>query len=595
LYHYAKANGPPDLADMLYETYLINKFGPSETGKLKLKPTENNKEALRCVLENRTGDYPEYSRIIDNYNYINGYITAERFDLIRKGMDKLIFVEISLERGKDNPQRIFESLNSTGLDLSQADLIRNYILMGLTREEQEKIYTDHWAVIEKNAKDDNLNESRVSDFVRDYLTSLKNVIPKKESVYLTFQKQYPEVGIDKLKDFLPHMTDFSKYYGKLLNPLREADPVIAKHIGYIRQLKVEVAYPFLMPVYADYSNGIIDKKTFIAVLELVQSYVWRRFIVGLPSHALNKVFMGLYNKIENHTNYLYFVQKALLERRGNQRFPEDKEIEEELKIRDVYNVSPKSRTDYFLERLENYNNREPVLLNDDITVEHIFPRNPDSDWKDELSDQEYNDIHANYLHTIGNLTLSGNNGALSNKAFIKKRDMNVDDGRQGYRYSRMVWLNEDLKEAERWNKIAIEMRTARLTKRFLLVWERPNINVDDTTENAEINIFEAEDPTGRELENVLFFDQKFSVTTAAGLYELVVKELFERHPEFFVNAPQKIKLEQNPPPEGSYGKYKKLNDTYSFKIHGSSRDLFGMIKKLLKEFDYEDELIIKFA
>src|SRR5699024_10873637 len=172
---------------------------------------------------------------------------------------------------------------------------------------------------------------------------------------------------------------------------------------------------------------------------LVQSFTWRRFIVGLPTNALNKIFMNLYDKVELD-NYLYSIERSLMQKTGTQRFPRDSEVIEAFQIKDVYNVNSKNRT-YLLERIENFENKEPVIIenNPDITIEHIFPQNPDPKWKIKLGAEEYNYIKENYLNTIGNLTLSGNNGKLGNKPFKQKRDL--DKAR--YKASRL-WLNKHL-------------------------------------------------------------------------------------------------------------------------------------------------------
>lgn len=178
---------------------MINEFAQEEE-KLKLKPTENNREALRYILNSPEGEeFKSYSKIIENFDYFRSAINEENCDFIQRGLSKLIFVDIALDRQKDNPQRIFESLNSTGLELSQADLIRNYILMGLVRTNQEKIYNTYWEVIEKNAKDETLNKTRVSEFIRDFLTLKNNEIPNKEDVYSKFKGKYPSPEINELE------------------------------------------------------------------------------------------------------------------------------------------------------------------------------------------------------------------------------------------------------------------------------------------------------------------------------------------------------------------------------------------------------------
>lgn len=597
LYRLAQQLENPTLVSRIHKTYLINEFAP-EAEKLKLKPTDNNKEALRHILNSSEGEeFNGYSRIIENFNFFKTHINKENFDTVLRGLNKLIFVDIALDRQKDNPQRIFESLNSTGLELSQADLIRNYILMGLSRTNQEKIYKSYWEVIEKNAKDEILNKSRVSDFIRDYLTLINKEIPNKGEVYVKFKSQYPTTTIDELENVLADLKSLVKYYNKLINPKNEIDKDIRTQLEYINRLEINVAFPFLMKVYEDYSNSIIDKPTFISVLNLVQSYTWRRFILGLPTNALNKIFMGLYyHKDFKKEDYLSSIQKILLKLSRVQRFPRNAEVINALKEKDVYNIKPKNRI-YLLERLENFNNIEHVVIegNSDITIEHIFPQNPDPKWKIELGQEEYNFIKENYLNTIGNLTLSGNNGKLGNKPFIEKRDMNIDGKEQGYKFSRL-WLNRDLKEKEKWNKEEIEKRANEISERFMKIWEMPEIEIEQESDNDEVNIFDAEDPKHKKLEYAIFFDQRLEVNQVAKLYIEVFKQLFDLQPETFFTSDigHKISLSKNPT-EDCLRQALPLNDTYFIEGNIDNIGKFDRIKQALTVFGFEDELIIKYA
>jgi len=596
LYRLAKQMNNKMLVSEIFETYLTNKFAP-ESEKLKLKPTENNKEALRFILNSDENDEFSggYSRIIDNYNYFKSRINEDNYETILNGLSKLVFVDIALDRTKDNPQRIFESLNSTGLDLSQADLIRNYILMGLKQQEQNNIYKDYWEVIEQNAKDEMTNTSMVSDFIRDFLTLKNKEIPNKKDVYFKFKQKYPTTTVEELEIVLLELKSLVKFYNKLLNPQKESDVEIRKQLKYINQLEINVAYPFLMKVYEDYSNQIIDKQMFIAVLELIQSFAWRRFIVSLPTNALNKIFMGLYEKVDKD-NYLYSLQLSLLQRTGAARFPKNTEVTNSLKEKDVYNIKSKNRI-YLLERLENFQNTEPVVIesNEKITIEHIFPQNPDPKWKFELGEEEYIFIKENYLNTIGNITLSGNNGKLSNKSFIEKREMNIDGGEQGYKFSRL-WLNRDLKEKEVWNKIEIENRTKAITERFLKIWQYPDIQVDNNEDSDEINIFEAEDP-GKKIEYYVLFGQRTVVSSAKDFYISVFKQLFELSPELFFTTTlrERIFTLNNINKERLNRDYEKLNDTYYLYINIVNSTKIDRIKEVLTILGCEEELAIKYA
>lgn len=565
LYNFARLTNREEMVEEIKETYLINKFS-SEDDKLKLKLTENNDKALKFLLRNSNQEtFDDYSNIIANFNYFKTLVNDDNFEAVWNGLSKLMFVEVALDKNKDDPQRIFESLNSTGLELTQADLIRNYILMDLERKYQNEIYENYWQIIEKNATDLKTNSSKVSDFIRDYLTLENKTIPNKGKVYQEFKNKYTNMSLTQWQDALEKIKSLVLHYNKLINPKNEKDKDIQKQLNYIDRLEINVAFPFLMKVYDDYNQNVIDKNTFINVLELVQSYVWRRFITGLPTNSLNKTFMSLYEKVEK-ANYLESLQRTLLAKSGGQKFPRDGEIKEALKSKNVYNINSRNRT-YFLERLENYNNKEPVIIegNSDITVEHIFPQNPDPKWKQDLDNEEYKYIKNNLLNTIANLTLSGNNGQLSNKSFIDKRDLLE----YGYKDSRL-WLNRYLAELNFWNK--------------------------DNLESVEINIFDADDPTGKKLDYAIFLGKKIEEKELVKVYLEVMKQLFDFDPMLFSSSElaNKVKLTRKTA-EGTLRQSLSLNDDYYIEGNFSNKAKFEILKLALTIFGFDDDLIIKYS
>lgn len=591
IYKLAKELGNDLLVNRINKTYLINEFAP-EAEKLKLKPTDNNDNALRFILNSENGDeFKGYSRIVENFNYFKSVITEDNYELVLKGLSKLIFVDIALDRQKDNPQRIFESLNSTGLELSEADLIRNYILMGLPRKSQNRIYKQYWDYIENLAKDEKTNQSRVSDFFRDFLTLKNKEIPNKNKVYQTFKKKYPTTTEDELEIILTELKSLVRFYNKILNPNNEQNKDIQLQLNYIKRLEINVSYPFLVKVYEDFDNKIIDKNSFIAILELIQSFAWRRFILGFGTESRNKIFMSLYDKVDTE-NYLYSVQKAMLKLSGNSRFPRNTEVINALKEKDVYNIKSKNRI-YFLERLENFENTEYVQIegNTDITIEHIFPQNPDPKWKIQLGNDEYKLIKDNYLNTIANLTLSGNNGKLSNKPFEEKRDLPDF----GYKESRL-WLNKYLSIAEKWDKSEIERRFDIIAERFLKIWQIPDINIAEENETDEVNIFDADDPKFKKLEYAIFFNQKLETNQISKLYTEVMKQLFELQPETFFTSEigSKIGLTNNPI-ESNTRQAQAISETYYIESNLDNISKFERIKLALSIFSFEDELFIKYA
>ncbi len=592
IYHLAIEMKDDDLKSEIYETYLVNKF-VSESEKSKLRPTLDNLSAINYLLRaHSTEEFNKYSKIIDNFDYFRNRISEQNYKTVLEGLSKLMVVEISLDRQKDNPQRIFESLNSTGLELSQADLIRNYILMGLDREDQNNIYINYWKIIEELAREDESNTSKVSDFIRDYLTLVNKNIPNKSKVYQEFKTRFPTSNIADLEVLLSPIKSLANFYNKLINPKNEKDVEIRRQLEYIDQLEIKVAYPFLIKVYEDYSNQIIPKDDFLQVLSFIQSYVWRRFVVGLPTNALNKVFMTLYEKVDEN-NYLESIQRHIARRKGSHRMPQNIELIESLKHKDFYNIKSKNRL-YLLSRLENFNNSEIVKIegNSDITIEHIFPQTPSQDWKLELSESEVREIKEEYLHTLANLTLSGNNGSLGNKAFISKRDL----PEKGYKDSRL-WLNKYLSEIEVWNKDALEDRFKVLAEKCLKVWSYPDIDIGEYDESLEeVSIFEAENPTHKKLEYAVLFGQKLNVKTVAGLYIDVFKHLFEQSPEIFFNTDlsERVGLHKYPN-ESKLRAPGIISSNYFIETNFSNVAKFEIIKYALEIFNSEDELNIKYA
>lgn len=594
LYKFAKDNGFSEKADEIYDTFITNKYVKDEGNKLKLKQSENNANAFRfLVSDNSPSTFPEFSKVINNFNYFYQNITKINYETIVNGLNRLIFVEISLERGKDDPQRIFESLNSTGLELSQADLIRNYILMGLAPDDQVRIFENYWDIIERNAKDYHKEESRVSDFIRDYLTFKIKKIPNKNNVYEEFKTRHMNRDDRFYQTVLEDIRSYSFSYSCLLNPSKEQDIDIRRELIYINNLEINVSFPFLLPVYHDYSNKLIDKGTFVKILKLVQSYIWRRFIVGLPTNALNKIFMNLYTEVSKD-NYLFSIQKAIVKKKGVGRFPLNNEIEIVLAEKDVYNIQSKNKL-YFFELLENFNNREYVNIDSPaITVEHIFPQTPDVKWKLEVSDKDYELLSEKYVNTIANLTLSGNNGSLGNKTFLEKKHLNRDNKEQGYLYSRL-WLNQFLKQIDTWNTESLQTRLAIITDRFFKIWEYPEVHIDyDIDLDEDYTINNAPDPRYKKLDYFIFRDEKVETEEIAKMYYHVIKVLFDENTAAFNHYFLKQTVGFSSDPSLLRSPH-QISSGYYIEAGIDNNTKFTRLKSLLSYFNLEDELLINYS
>ncbi len=589
LYRFAKENDKKQDAERLYNMFLTNRYAQNESSKLKLKQTDTNSLAFKAIMVGTEQEFSGFSNVIENFNFFKSSINEANFDIILKGLNRLMFVQISLERDKDDPQRIFESLNSTGLDLSQSDLIRNYILMDLPPKEQNRTFETIWSPIEENAKDLVKQNSLVSDFIRDYLTLRNKKIPNKNKVYFEFKNLYSSKKEDAYFQELENIKSLSAHYKKLANPFTVRDTDIRKELEYINRLEINVAYPFLLQVFEDSDNGLLSKDELIKILKLIQSYAWRRFIVGLPTSALNKIFMSLYAEVDTE-DYYDSVAKALVKKKGSAKFPSNEDLKTALKDKDLYNTQPKNRN-YLFEMLENFNNKEFVNTNNEaITIEHIFPRNPNEKWSTDLTSGDYFLFKEKYLNTIGNLTLSGNNGALSNKSYLEKREMNIDGNEQGYNFSRL-WLNKYLTTIDHWNVEKYEERHAIIVKRFLKIWQYPDVVITEINDAEEQNIFDAESPKNRKLAYFIFENNKVEEDTFAQMYFNIIRRLYDKNSQLLVTSPEVFKITRN---SIDFRAPQEVTNGWFIEANIDSNTKFGSLKRLLSLFEMEEELFIKF-
>ncbi|MEZ7724264.1 MULTISPECIES: DUF4357 domain-containing protein [Fusobacterium] len=460
-------------ADKIYNQYVVNPYSEKEI-KLKLLPPEENLYILNKISHNKFNELEAFQdrNMLKNYLFFEKELENLSFDDMKhlsNGIEKLIYIDIALEKGKDDPQKIFESLNSTGLDLSQGDLIRNYILMDLERGEQNRIYKEIWIPIENNCKVSDGSEitSYVSDFIRDYLTLKTEKISSKPKVFETFKTYYEKENDEKLED----MKKYSEAYSYIIKPSLEKDRDIQRELEYLKSLDKTVINTFLIGILKDYKDNILEKDELVNILILLQSYLWRRYITEKPTNALNKIFQGMYGKISRSGNYYENLVDVLMA----EDFPTDEELESALKLKNVY--KDKEKLNYVFKKLENYNHNELIDFdNEKITIEHIFPQKPNKAWKENYSDNELEQM-ISFKDTISNLTLTGSNSNLSNKAFHEKRDDEV----HGYRNSKL-YMNKYLGRLEEWNLLSMEARFESLYDDIIKIWKRPE---DKATNDME--------------------------------------------------------------------------------------------------------------
>ena len=445
----------------IQETYLINKHR-KDNSRFKLLLTRKDKTSYTNLVDEIEISSNHSKKVLENYNFFKGKIHKENALAVYHGIKKLIIVDVILERDKDNPQLIFESLNSTGLDLSQADLIRNYILMGQPMDKQNDLYERYWFPMEQSFGE---NIGSLAWFIRDYLTMKEASIPRIDQVYEVYKKFLgSKIGSKSVEEAVKSLHRYAKYYVRIAL-LKEEDPATAKKLKEITKLKIDTSYPFLLAVYGDFEEEQINKEEFIEIIGMVSNYVFRRAICGIPTNSLNKTFATLYKRIKRET-YLESVKAAFILMDGYRRFPSDTEFSKELQIKDVYNFRSRN---YLLESLENHNRKELVNA-ENYTIEHILPQNQNISiqWQNELG-EDWERTKAKYLHSLGNLSLTGYNSELSDKPFSDKKTI------PGGFDTSPLFLNESVRAEAKWNEEAILRRASKLADRACLVWKEPKL------------------------------------------------------------------------------------------------------------------------
>ena len=462
-------------AKKLRNYYLLNDLEAGER-RYKLVLSQTDKATLIAILDQHDRPKGHSVRVEANLEFFQTRVAeaSDELEAVCKGLAKLIVVDISLDRDQDNPQLIFESLNSTGLELSQADLIRNFILMGLEPELQTRLYEQYWRPIEVDFGQD-AYATHFDAFMRHYLIVKTGEIPNVREVYQAFKDYARSPQVSSVEALVADIRAFAGYFCAMALGA-EGDAALKGAFQDLRELKVDVAYPFLLELYHDYASDALPREDLLAVVRLVESYVFRRAVCAIPTNSMNKTF-STFGRGLKKDRYAESILAHFLLLPSYRRFPNDEELEREIKLRDLYSFRSRS---YWLRRLENHERKERISV-DEFTIEHILPQNENLSvqWKAELG-PEWERVQKTYLHTLGNLTLTGYNSEYSDRPFTEKRDM-----AGGFRES-PIRLNQGLGDLPSWNEDAIVRRAAKLAKQAVSVWTAPKL---------EPSVLEAYKPT----------------------------------------------------------------------------------------------------
>ncbi|CAB4866024.1 MAG: DUF262 domain-containing protein [Actinobacteria bacterium] len=478
----ARVLGENEPLDGFSEKKIRNKYlsNPDENDErhYKLLLSDTDKDSLMALI--RGADLPKNHslRIKENFEFFTEKLSEKNTSIeqVCRGIAKLMIVDIALERDQENPQLIFESMNSTGKALSEADLIRNYILMGLEPTIQSTIYVDLWRPMELDFGQEAYGD-QFDDFMRHFLTLKTGDIPRLSEVYEAFKeysvKYFAEDG--NVRDLVSDIKKYARYFVAMALG-GESNPKLKPLFDDLfKSLNYSVAYPFLMEIYSDYEAGIIEEADFIEIIKLVESYVFRRSICQIPTNSMNKTFAEFTRHIDK-TDYLSSLKGHFYQLKSYRRFPADEDFKSALLYRDVYNFYHRT---YLLRKLENFGKKEFVSV-ENLTIEHVLPQNPNLgiEWQKELG-QDWKAIQERYLHTIGNLTLTGYNSEYSDRPFSEKKTM-----KGGFLESPLK-LNKIIAAQEKWNESAILNRTNQISGEILKIWPSPNLSQDEIAKWAK--------------------------------------------------------------------------------------------------------------
>ena len=570
------------------EQYLHNKYCDEEF-KVKLKPIKSDNNQFLLLLEDKIDEMDE-----DTHIYHNFMLCKERFERwAEKGINpsqvldaltKLEIVEIVLTKGEDDPQVIFESINSTGLELSNPDLIRNYLLMNA--DDQEKLYENYWLYIEKTLRN-KMDYSNLDAFFMQYIVYKTSKPVNSRQLYNSFVKLFKDSGYSQ-ESILKELRYYAEIFGVFVYGSDKYSDRINKLLYRLRVLNQTTCYPFLLHVFDDYHQGVITEETVEKILQFILAYLLRRMVCGVPSNTLRGLFTYLYNRIfkvaSNKQKYYETLNKFLFTVSSKDVIPSAAEFERALQKANIYGNNALCR--FLLLDIENGDGKE-ILQAENLTIEHIMPQTLSADWS-HIRPEE----HEEYLHTLGNLSVTGYNSELSNKSFAEKQDIIREN-------SKAVILNSDVLDKESWNVADIQARAKRLAGIVLTRYKIDRI-LDDSIEFEYIETLTLDnydEVTGKKLVSFKLFGETYRQNKYALMLLDVIKLLDKKSPgklqtlaenNYSFNSTKRKHVHLNLDGSGMRWPWKVTDGIY-LEANLSAWSCIRFIENLLAEFGFEKE------
>lgn len=582
------------LNDQIMERFIIAKWA-KEDDRIKLIPVKRDRQALHSLIFGEEDEYVENSNLTINFKYFYERLRKDSnlIDEIYSAIQRLQVISITLEKG-DDAQLIFESLNSTGLALSEGDKIRNFILMNLPLDDQNKYFEKYWIKIE------DLTNKRIDNFVRNYLSIKTSSTPTMDKVYFEF-KDYVNRYNDFLEKLLEDMLRYSKFYNKLLDGesgFNNKD--LDTYMFNIKKMEITVTEPFLMEVFSLHEEGKLSLDDLIGIYETIEAYLFRRNICGVGTNALNKIFLNLNKDIIRYDgstdNYVDKLKYNLINKRDSGRFPKDEEFYENLNNKEVYLMRGRFKN-YLFNKIENYKTVETKDIYNHLddgtySIEHIMPQKLNDDWFEELGDNA-EEIHEKWIHKLGNLTITGYNSDMGNSSFEKKRD-----GRHGFKKSG-IRMNQDLALLESWGEEEIEKRHKDLLNLSVYeIWKYPTTNFELQREDLEyISLSDDDyDLKGKKILKINFRGEESSFKNWVDAFIFVIKILHEEDKSQLINLvdeePRELLSYSFSNNYNAFHNYEKIDENIFVSTNNNTNTKIKILGKLFELYDEERNNLI---
>lgn len=509
----------------LYNEDKFDRYGLDEKSKLKLKPVKTDNDQLLLLMSGKIEQMDKSRRGIIYHNYmlfmqlIKSFLeesSANSVLMINDGIEKLICADIRLDTD-DNAQEIFERINSTGIKLGLADLIRNYILM--TDTDQERLYEEYWLTVQNL-----LPDKLLDNFFIDYLNMKSDGFVKESEAYKSFKQVYVEGKYDNEK-MLQEILHYAKQYYVFCYGSSDFGAEVNKALAGLRKLKQTTVYLFLFRVFDDYENGIINKNELARVLKMLLSYSIRRLVCEIGSNTLRGLYKTLYGRVfeqkENKNTYYDSLVSFFLQQTSKNTIPSDNEFVTALQEKNLY--SKNALCKYLLCAIENQG--KETLDTENLSIEHIMPQNKNlsMSWQKMLG-ENWQSVHEKYLHTLGNLTLTGYNSELGDKPFEKKKEKLEET------ITHIAVLYSDVKDKSEWNSVNMEKRAKRLAEIILKLFpiEQPKTKIEFTDPHYKLyTLANPDDATYKTVNYFEFLGERVNVSSFAEMVRSIVQILYD--------------------------------------------------------------------